>query len=396
MKAPGLRIEGHWHHSGSAARVPAILLVSGAASSDDDHDRAPLGIEAADGTLLLQSHLSVAVSDRVGTVARTITFADGSVFTTKDNDAVDIAFQDQNRSAHWVHSLESSKRWILCALIGTVLFTVTFFRWGIPWASLHIAHALPERVGQIISSSSLDFLDDWLFEETTLDAETTSRIEAHFRSKLLPLDDRNDGIRYRLLFRKWTMDDEEIANALALPSGDIVLTDAFVRLCESQQEMDSVILHEIGHIVERHSLQRMIEGSFVATTVMLVTGDGSGFSDFGVGLGSLLVGSHYSRNHETAADRYAFDRMLQARIDPVAFGTIMTRMSTSMTVKRQDESDTEAAHVDDPDRQEDGQREEPRGLLDYFSSHPNSNNRIEQANRYSECFNRGETHCDIK
>jgi len=215
---------------------------------------------------------------------------------------------------------------VLLSLVATALLTFSFFRWGLPWASLHIAHALPERAGQVISSSTLDFLDRWVLKETELDAQTTTRIEEHFRTQLLPLNTGIDSSKFNLLFRKWSIDGEPVANALALPGGEIILTDAFVELCETQQEMDSVIFHEIGHIVERHSLQRVVEASFITTAIMLLTGDGGGLSDLGVGLGSLLVSSHYSRNHETSADRYAFDQMLRAGMDPAVFGDILERV----------------------------------------------------------------------
>ena len=55
------------------------------------------------------------------------------------------------------------------------------------------------------------------------------------------------------------MGEVEIPNALAFPSGDIVLTDKFVQLSKNQDEIDSVLLHEMGHVVHRHGLEMLIE-----------------------------------------------------------------------------------------------------------------------------------------
>jgi len=424
-----MRITGHWHRAGSAARHPGTLTVHWPATPGGP---ASFAIEDEAGTSVLHGETAPSVTDRIGNIERRLSLADGTVFATRDNDAVDALLAGlrdgechgagndargdssgeldrvagaadhrakgrAGRGAGWLYRLESNARWIAVSVLATVAFALAFFFIGIPVASERIAHALPQRAGEVISASTLEFLDEWLFEESQLDEERQRTIEAHVRERLLPLDTRNDGIRYRLHFRDWTMGDDPIPNALALPSGDIVLTDAFVNLTASQDEMDSVILHEIGHIVERHSLQRLVQGTFIGVTVMLVTGDGSGLADMGVGLGSLLVGSHYSRGHESAADRYAFDRMLEAGIDPIAFGDIMARMQASMTARQAGEP--QAGGDDSPDDPPDDLPDDlPDGgptMLDYLASHPRSAERIRQAQRYSDCFEQGLTTCPL-
>jgi predicted Zn-dependent protease len=120
----------------------------------------------------------------------------------------------------------------------------------------------------------------------------------------------------------------------------------------------------------------LIEGTFVTVAVMMMTGDGSGMGDMGVGLGSALVSSAYSRGHESEADEYAFKKMLQAHIDPKSFSNIMNRMTSYMT------EDTNASNENEEDN-----------VLDYFSSHPSTQKRVDLANRYSECFKQGLSVC---
>ena len=57
-----------------------------------------------------------------------------------------------------------------------------------------------------------------------------------------PLD---DGHVYQLEFRHGGYID---ANAFALPSGIIVMTDELVELAKSDDELISVLAHEIGHV----------------------------------------------------------------------------------------------------------------------------------------------------
>jgi Zn-dependent protease with chaperone function len=120
----------------------------------------------------------------------------------------------------------------------------------------------------------------------------------------------------------------------------------------------------------------LIEGTFVTVAVMMMTGDGSGMGDMGIGLGSALVSSAYSRGHESEADLYAFEKMLKAHIDPKSFSNIMNRMTSYMT-----EDDNKTKESDEED------------VLDYFSSHPSTQKRVDLANRYSECFKQGLTVC---
>lgn len=323
------------------------------------------------------------ISDRLGNVERKITFLDGSVFSTPDNDAIDQQFRKRHPFNRLLHSLESHMGWVVIALIFTVFSFFGLFRWGIPWASEQIALSLPHKTNELISSNTLDFLDKYFLSESRLDDTRKKRIRDRFETQLLPMAKGDDAIQYRIFFREW----EEIPNAFALPSGDIILTDKFVDLAENQQEIDAILLHEMGHIVHRHTLQSIVSGTIVTTIVMMVAGDSNGLADMGIGVGSLLVSSKYSRAHEAEADRYAFDHMLQQGIDPQAFANIMDRI-TSYTKDLRNEKEIQDYNPQDEERAE--------NLMDFFSSHPNTAERMDKAMQYSECFNAGKTTCELK
>ena len=356
-------IRGKWHEQGSAAQSSAVLHL------EDECYRLEIeGSESYYGKLEF-----IQISDRLGNVERKLTFEDGSIFTTPDNDSVDKIFKDLNKVSSFIHAFESRTGWVVVALVLTIFFAFSFFKWGVPWTSAKIAHVLPQKTNDLIAAQTLEFLDKYIFEESKLDLEETEQIRAHFKSKLIPLE-KNASIKYKLHFREWKDGEEGIPNALALPSGDIILTDEFVKLSENQDEIDSVLLHEMGHVVHRHTLEMVIESTLVTTVVMMVTGDNNGLADLGTGLGSLLVSTNYSRNHETEADLYAFEHMLVAKIDPKAFSDIMSRITGSM---------------DDTDKNEEGD-----SVIDYLSTHPSTAERVEQAKRYSKCFQAGMVICD--
>jgi len=363
-------IEGKWYAEGSASASAARLFIE-----DDTSYR----VEVNNGTVLKGKLKNLQVGNRLANIKRKIILEDGSLFSTSQNDEVDKVFKKHLKINSFIHGLESKYRWIFIALIVTILSAFSFFKWGIPWTSKQIAHALPEKTNQLIAANTLEFLDTYMFSKSTVTSLKINKIRKHFQSKIVPLSKENKAIKYTLHFRSWSDGNMSIPNALALPSGDIILTDKFVELCKNQDEMDSVLLHEMGHVVHRHTLEMVIEGTFVSVATMLIVGDSNGFADMGVGLGSLLVSSSYSRGHESEADMYAFTHMLTAQINPKAFSNIMQRMTEYMEGKTSTKK-----------------KESKGNILDYLSSHPNTKNRVDIANQFAECYKKGLTKCDIK
>jgi len=372
-------LEGKWYAEGSAASHAARLFI---------HNKTDYKLQIENGMLYEGKLKTLHIGNRLANVERKIILQDGSLFTTRNNDLVDEIFKNKLKTNRFIHMLESKYKWAFMALVVTVFVTFSFFKWGVPWTSKQIAHALPEKTNQIIAASTLDFLDEYIFEKSTIIIDKKEKIRKHFHAKIVPLSNENKEIKYKLHFRSWSDGNLSIPNALALPSGDIILTDKFVELCHSQEEMDAVLLHEMGHVVHRHTLEMVIEGTFVSVAVMMIAGDSNGLADMGIGLGSLLVSSSYSRGHESEADMYAFKHMLTADIDPQSFSRIMERMTLYMEEEMQSEKEKKEKNTKIAESKD--------NLLDYLSSHPNTEKRIEIANQFSECYKKGLTHCNIK
>jgi len=361
-------VKGNWHKQGSAAQQSATLTIR------EDY----FTLEIQDALPIHGKLLSLDVSSRIGNVQRNITLKDGSVFCTSDNDSIDLIFKNHLKGEKLVHKLESKLHLVLISLVVAILTAFIFFKWGVPWASKQIAHALPYETNNIISANTLDFLDKYLLEKSKISIFKQKDIISHFHNKLAPLSEDKD-IKYKLHFRLWEDSNKSIPNAFALPSGDIVLTDKFIELCKNQEEMDSVLLHEMGHVVHRHTLETVLETTFITVSVMLIMGDPNGMADMGVGVGSLLVSSSYSRGHESEADMYAFKHMLTSGIDPIAFSNIMNAMTSYM--KENEKTKKE--------------KEDDESILNYLSSHPNTKQRVKIAQEFSKCFKAGLTECKI-
>jgi predicted Zn-dependent protease len=114
--------------------------------------------------------------------------------------------------------------------------------------------------------------------------------------------------------------------ALALSSGTIIMTGELVRLSHNDDELVTVLAHELGHVVHRHALRRVFQSSAMALIGTLLTGDVSGPASIVVALPTMLVELQYSQSYEREADAYSLAYLKQHHIDPRHFRDIMLRL----------------------------------------------------------------------
>lgn len=322
----------------------------------------------ANETILFSGDISkIEISSRIANIQRKLILENSMIFTTNENDLVDLYLLKPLNKKSLIHKLESHLALILISLVITILIGFSFFKWGIPYSSKKLAFLLPSNITSHISKTTFETLDKYVLTKSKLKEEDKQKTLDSYKKSVLPYLNKEEYSNIKINFREWKIDKQSIPNAFALPDGNIVLTDEFVRLSKNSDEVNSVLFHEIGHVVHRHSLQRVIEGTFISVFIMYISGDGTMFSDLGVGLSSMFIDSHYSRSHELEADNYAFKKMLKANINPKSFSNILNRISKS---KSDDDS-----------------------IFDYFSSHPSNKKRIDIANKYLECYNKKLTIC---
>lgn len=116
-------------------------------------------------------------------------------------------------------------------------------------------------------------------------------------------------------------------DAFALPNGQIVVLDCLVELAETPDEIDSVLLHEIGHVKPRHGVRTLLQSRVIALITTLASGFASGLSELTSQRGSQLLRSAYSRDVEREADAFAFDALAASERDPAAFAAIIRTLA---------------------------------------------------------------------
>lgn len=114
--------------------------------------------------------------------------------------------------------------------------------------------------------------------------------------------------------------DDQTINAFALPGGQCFITYAlFSQLNEAQ--LAGVLGHEIGHVIGRHSAERIAKGDFWQTLTMgaSVGGDMGGLVQ-GIGQNTLLKNG---RGDELESDEFGVLFMIQSGYDPYEMIRVM-------------------------------------------------------------------------
>lgn len=150
--------------------------------------------------------------------------------------------------------------------------------------------------------------------------------------------------------------DEETINAFALPGGQMFITAALFQRLETEGQLAGVMAHEIGHVVARHSAQRIakmeltqgLSGAVVVATYDPDNPGSQGTAQIAALIGQL-VNMKFGRDDELQSDRLGVEFMADAGYDPRAMIRVMEVLAAAS---------------------------EGAGPPEFFSTHPNPDNRI--------------------
>jgi predicted Zn-dependent protease len=132
--------------------------------------------------------------------------------------------------------------------------------------------------------------------------------------------------------------DPKTVNAFALPGGPIFITEGLLRLLKSEAELAGVLGHEIGHVIGRHSSERLAKQQLTQGLLSaLVIGSGD-YSTAQIGqiVGSMINMS-YGREDELESDAFGIRIMGEAGYDPRAMIRVMEVLAKASGGSRQPE-----------------------------------------------------------
>ena len=109
-------------------------------------------------------------------------------------------------------------------------------------------------------------------------------------------------------------------NAFALPGGFIYVNRGVVERSDKMDELASVLGHEIGHVVLRHSVKQMeqMQGANIGVTLACVLTNvcNSQIAQAGINVAGTAVFAKFSRDDERQADAAGVEELVRAGIDP--------------------------------------------------------------------------------
>jgi len=151
--------------------------------------------------------------------------------------------------------------------------------------------------------------------------------------------------------------DPQTINAFALPGGQVFITDGLLTQLHSEAELATVLAHEVGHVVARHSAQQLAKSQLtqgLTGAAVIATYDpndpSSARNAAVIAAIGQLVNMKFGRNDELQADQLGVRFASDAGYDPRSMIKVMQTLE-----------------------QEGGARQP-----EFFSTHPNPEHRIER------------------
>lgn len=312
---------------------------------------------AGEGVDLSAELARLVISEPLSTARRSVRFPSGGLCEVSDVRFMDelLRRQGKGKASAAIHRWERSLPLALVALVVTVAVIWGFVAFGIPVMAERVTRAVPPATEVSMGRETLAMLDKLVFTPSRLPGVRRRDITTQFSrmTRELPF-----GSGYRLEFRK---SDRLGANALALPSGIIIVTDRLVEMAKSDDELIGVLAHEMGHVRHRHALRHVLQNSATGLVVAAITGDITSITSLAATLPTLLIDASYSRSFETEADDAAVDYLKRRGIPVKSYAAMLGRLEAE---HRKTSGDTKT--------------EKKKSLGDYFSTHPVTEERIKR------------------
>lgn len=150
------------------------------------------------------------------------------------------------------------------------------------------------------------------------DIDVNERVEA-ILDRIVAVCDRQDIVYFIKVIK------EEGINAVSLPGGYVYIFEGLLEKVKDDEELASVIAHEVGHITAKHSMKRL-QASYGAMVLQLLSTQAGGNVAGGVNLALTTLFMEYSQEAEFEADRLAVKYMKKAGYDPTKVSSMLQKL----------------------------------------------------------------------
>lgn len=143
------------------------------------------------------------------------------------------------------------------------------------------------------------------------------------------------------------IENDSVLNAFCTPGGYIYVFTGLIKYLDSEDQLAGVLGHEIAHADLRHSTEQMTNQYGIGLILRLVFGKNSTISS----MAGSLVNLNFSRHDETEADMQSVVYLYDTDYDPRGVARFFEKLE---------------------------ERGETLGPLQFLSTHPNPENRVEK------------------
>ncbi len=149
----------------------------------------------------------------------------------------------------------------------------------------------------VSAEDEANLFDGWLPDDLVTISHTDDRLrETQLLVDRLAVHYADSPYQFRV-----EIDDSDLANAMALPGGLIIVTEGLLDQVESENELAFVIGHELGHFKNRDHLRALGRG--VVFSIFFAAITGNDVAGIGVKAADLTLRG-FSRKQETKADEF--------------------------------------------------------------------------------------------
>ena len=215
-------------------------------------------------------------------------------------DKLENIFRERERS--WFSRMLNKNQWrMIRFLVIFLTIIISAYIWLVPLLAERLAKRVPisyeERLGDEIYNA--------LQPTFNIDAEKTAYINDFFRELQI-----NSKYNIRI-----TVVKENVANAFAMPGGNIIVYDKILAEMDTYDELAALLSHEFTHVNERHATRALFRQQSSSLFISIVFGDVGTIGNVIASNADELKGLAYSRSREKDADLKGLKILSERKID---------------------------------------------------------------------------------
>jgi Zn-dependent protease with chaperone function len=178
---------------------------------------------------------------------------------------------------------------------------IAAYFWLVPFLAERLAKKVPASYEEKLGNGLYDALKTGF----TIDEAKTAYINEFFKELKISTD-------YNI---RITVVKEDVANAFAVPGGNIVVYDKILADMNNYEDLAALLSHEFTHINEKHTTRSLFRQLGSAIFLSVILGDVGSVANILIRNADNLKGLNYSRILEKEADRNGLKILSERKID---------------------------------------------------------------------------------